>query len=240
MSLGRLLGRRRATSLSDLRSALDEMSRAQAAWREQIEAEMSRTREEIERVGRSVYRLAQSQRGLNEEIGALPRSWRRFVEEAAARPPADDPRAPVLAGLMPLKDAFLAAGRQHPDREDDWLSAFAALEARLDQTLADLGAEPLARPGARFDPRCHNAVLGYRGQVPPGTVVAVLRQGYTLAGRTVRLAEVQVSLGPEASGVEGQPAPDAHPDQPAPRPGPTPRPGEAGAARPGVDSSEEK
>jgi hypothetical protein len=154
-----------------------------------------------------VYLLSQSQKGLSEEIGALPAAWRRFVDEAETRAAGDDPRAQVLAGLMPLKDAFLAARDQRLWQDAAWRSTFTALEARLDQTLAGLGAKPLAQPGMRFDGRAHHAALGSHHETPAGTLLAVLRQGYLLDGKVVRLAEVHVSLGPAAA--DAAPPPDA-------------------------------
>jgi molecular chaperone GrpE len=177
-----------------------------------IEQEVSRTREEVERVGRGVYLLSQSQRNLNEEIGALPRSWRRFVEEAGAQPPAEDHRAQVLARLMPLKDTFLAAHRQQSWQDAASRSLFAALEGRLDQTIADLGASPLARPGMAFDARSHMAVLASHGPAPAGTVIAVLRQGYVLGEHVVRLAEVEVCRGPQLE-ADAPPAADGEEDR---------------------------
>jgi hypothetical protein len=188
-------------------STLEELSRTVASWRTEIESELGRTRQEVERVGRSVYLLSQSQKGLSEEIGALPAAWRRFVDEAETRAARDDPRAQVLAGLMPLKDAFLAAREQGLWQDAAWRSTFTALEARLDQTLAGLGAKPLAQPGMRFDGRAHHAALGSHHETPAGTLLAVLRQGYLLDGKVVRLAEVHASLGPAAA--DAAPPPDA-------------------------------
>jgi hypothetical protein len=164
-------------------------------------------RQEVERVGRGVYLLSQSQKGLSEEIGALPAAWRRFVDEAETRAAGDDPRTQVLAGLMPLKDAFLAARDQALWQDAAWRSTFSALEARLDQTLASLGAEPLAQPGMRFDGRAHHAALGSHHETPAGTLLSVLRQGYLLDGKLVRLAEVHVSLGLGAADGGGAAAP---------------------------------
>jgi hypothetical protein len=178
---------------------LEELSRTVASWRTEIEGELGRTRQDIERVGRGVYLLSQSQKGLSEEIGALPAAWRRFVDEAETRAAGDDPRAQVLAGLMPLKDAFLAARDQGLWQDAAWRSTFTALDVRLDQTLAGLGAKALAQPGMRFDGRAHHATLGSQHETPAGTLLAVLRQGYLLDGKVVRLAEVHVSLGPAAA-----------------------------------------
>jgi hypothetical protein len=190
-----------------LGTTLEELSRTVASWRTEIESELGRTRQEVERVGRGVYLLSQSQKGLSDEIGALPAAWRRFVDEAETRAVGDDPRPQVLAGLMPLKDAFLAARNQELWQDAAWRSTFVALEARLDQTLADLGAKPLAQPGMRFEGRAHHAALGSPHETPAGTLLAVLRQGYLLDGKVVRLAEVHVSLGPAAP--DAAPPPDA-------------------------------
>jgi hypothetical protein len=193
--------------IESIGSTLEELSRTVASWRTEIASELGRTRQEVERVGRGVYLLSQSQRGLSDEIGALPAAWRRFVDEAETRAVGDDPRPQVLAGLMPLKDAFLAARNQELWQDAAWRSTFTALEARLDQTLADLGATPVAQPGMRFDGRAHHSALGSHHETPAGTLLAVLRQGYLLDGRVVRLAEVHVSLGPAAA--DAAPPPDA-------------------------------
>jgi hypothetical protein len=59
----------------------------------------------------------------------------------------------------------------------------------------------------RFDGRAHHAALGSHHETPAGTLLAVLRQGYLLDGKVVRLAEVHVSLGPAAA--DAAPPPDA-------------------------------
>ncbi len=185
--------------MAEIRSALAEIGKQAESRHAEIKEELARQRQEIEKVGRQAYLLGQSQRGLSDEVNALPLAWRRFVEESEARAAAKDPRTEVLAGLMPLKDAFLAAHHQDFVQAEVWRTVFQALEARLDQTLKDLGAQALAQPGTPFDARLHSAVLAAHSEAPQGTVLAVLRQGYALSGSVVRLAEVQVSLGPTPS-----------------------------------------
>src|SRR5258708_30271772 len=116
---------------------------------------------------------------------------------------------------MPLKDAFLAARHQGLWHDAAWQSTFAALEARLDQTLAGLGARPLAQPGMRFDARAHQAALGSHHETPAGTLLALLRQGYLLDGKGGRLPAAHASLRPP----DGPPAPPAA--APAPPRAPT-------------------
>ena len=202
--------------IEEIRTALLEMVQREESRHAEVKEELAQQRLEIERAGRQTYLLGQAQRGLSEEVGGLPTAWRRFVEEAEGRAVAKDPRAEVLAGLMPLKDTFIAVHHQEFSQSEVWREVFAALENRLDQTLKDLGAQVLAEPGMRFDARVHSAVLAAHSSVPAGTVLVVLRQGYALSGAVQRLAEVQVSLGPapeppagDAGSGDGEPVPDA-------------------------------
>ena len=227
--------------MAEIRSALAEIGKQGESRHAEVKEELTRQRAEIERVGRQAYLLGQSQRGLSDEVNALPLAWRRFVEKSEARAAAKDPRAEVLAGLMPLKDAFLAAHHQDFVQAEVWRTVFQALEARLDQTLKDLGAQALAQPGTPFDARLHSAVLAAHSEAPQGTVLAVLRQGYALSGSVLRLAEVQVSLGPAPSvardeGVteDPSPSPQAHAEATERNPAP-----QEGAARAQGDLTDE-
>eukprot|EP00891_Asterochloris_glomerata_P003057 jgi/Astpho2/3057/gw1.00051.167.1_t len=63
----------------------------------------------------------------------------------------------------------------------------------LDQTFRQSGVEKFTPLGEKFDPNVHSALF----QAPdpnrqPGTVMAVMKNGYTLNGRVVRPAEVGV------------------------------------------------
>lgn len=128
------------------------------------------------------------------------------MRETADRPPREDPRLPVLAALLPLRDTFTAARSQTIGDQRAWQETVTALEGRLEQTLLSLGLEPQAKAGIPFDPLRHVAVFGAHSPQPEGTVLAVLRQGYMLEGRVFRLAEVQVSLGPQVPGTDDAPA----------------------------------
>lgn len=128
------------------------------------------------------------------------------MRETADRPPQEDPRLPVLAALLPLRDTFTAARSQTIGDQSAWQETIIALEARLEQTLLSLGLVPQAKVGNPFDPLRHVAVFGAHSPQPAGTVLAVLRQGYMLEGRVFRLAEVQVSLGMPMPGPDDAPA----------------------------------
>ena len=90
-----------------------------------------------------------------------------------------------------------------PEREradlDSWREAYVAwlhglqlLRERLLETLAREGVYPIKSYGQVFDPRFHVAVgaTPARPDMPPGSIVAVLRQGYMVGERVLRYAEV--------------------------------------------------
>jgi molecular chaperone GrpE len=61
-------------------------------------------------------------------------------------------------------------------------------------TLERFGVRPISALGERFDPNLHEAVMEVDDPAqPPGTVVQVVEQGYTIHGRLLRPARVVVS-----------------------------------------------
>jgi len=65
---------------------------------------------------------------------------------------------------------------------------------RLDDLLGRLGVEEILCVGRAFDPAAMRAVEVARGSPAlPGTVVEVIRAGYTVRGRVIRFADVKVA-----------------------------------------------
>jgi molecular chaperone GrpE len=70
---------------------------------------------------------------------------------------------------------------------------------QLLRTLAQEGAEPVLDTD-EFDPNVHEAVSTLvTSEHPPGTIVAVLRRGWTWRGQVLRPAHVQVAAAPKPS-----------------------------------------
>jgi molecular chaperone GrpE len=62
------------------------------------------------------------------------------------------------------------------------------------RTLEHFGVWPISALGERFDPNLHEAVMQVDDPTqPPGTVVQVVEQGYTIHNRLLRPARVVVS-----------------------------------------------
>ena len=113
----------------------------------------------------------------------------------------------VLAALLPVLDDVDRA-RQH----GDLTGAFKAVADQLEATLEKLGLQPYGEVGEPFDPTVHEAVAHQTSaEVTEPTCVAVLRRGYKLGDRLLRVPLVAVAE-PAPEPVEG-PDPALDPTQ---------------------------
>jgi len=88
----------------------------------------------------------------------------------------------------------------------------ATLRAFL-QTLERFGVRPIDAEGKPFDPKFHEAIAMVDDPTqPPGTVMKVVEQGYTLRDRLLRPARVAVSKSPGQKSVEKPAYAPADPD----------------------------
>ena len=95
----------------------------------------------------------------------------------------------VLATLLPVLDDVDRA-RQH----GDLTGAFKAVADQLEATLEKLGLQPYGEVGEPFDPTLHEAVAHQTSaEVSEPTCVAVLRRGYKLGDRLLRVPLVAVA-----------------------------------------------
>lgn len=116
-----------------------------------------------------------------------------------ARRPAQTPARPATSFLSKLNPG---SSQERSSAGDEPLAAWlTGLELVRERFLALLAAEGVQRiPALRapFDPRLHVAVEAVaRPDVPSGTVVRVLRQGYRQGERVLRYAEVTVARASE-------------------------------------------
>lgn len=76
----------------------------------------------------------------------------------------------------------------------------------LHATLTRHGVKPIpAPPGTPFDPNLHQAAAQIPSDQPPGTIVEVFQDGWSLGDRTLRAAVVAVSAGGGRSADAPQP-----------------------------------
>ena len=111
---------------------------------------------------------------------------------------------PCSPTLLPVLDDIDRA-RQH----GDLTGAFKAVADQLEATLEKLGLQPYGAEGDRFDPTLHEAVAHQTSpEVSEPTCVAVLRRGYRMGERLLRVPLVAVA----------EPAPARRSSRPSRRP----------------------
>ena len=102
----------------------------------------------------------------------------------------------VVVDLLPVLDALHGAATSLPDdpAAARFREGFDLVGRQLDEVLARHGVARIDAVGKPFDPAQHEAVmLVDRADLPPQTVVDVVRPGFSLNGRVVRPAHVTVS-----------------------------------------------
>ncbi|MEB3237594.1 MAG: nucleotide exchange factor GrpE [Candidatus Sericytochromatia bacterium] len=117
----------------------------------------------------------------------------------------------VVENLLPVVDNFERALSHAQGADPSTLLQGVTMIHRLFMdTLRQQGVEAMSPVGQAFDPRLHEAVGSVdTADHPDGTVLNVLQQGYTLGGKVIRHAMVQVAanaaqppapVAPEAAG----------------------------------------
>jgi molecular chaperone GrpE len=102
----------------------------------------------------------------------------------------------LLAVADNLQRTILAADRHTPETVEDaaLIEGVRATERILEHTLGRFGVRKIDALGTRFDPTLHEAVMEVDdSSQPPGTVVRVVEDGYTIHDRLLRPARVFVT-----------------------------------------------
>jgi molecular chaperone GrpE len=105
----------------------------------------------------------------------------------------------VVVDLLPVLDALhgAASSLAADPAAATFREGYELVERQLHEVLARHGVTPIEAVGKPFDPAQHEAVmLVDRADLPPQTVVDVVRPGFALNGRVVRPAHVTVSRQP--------------------------------------------
>lgn len=119
----------------------------------------------------------------------------------------------LVENLLPVIDNFERAVA-HAQQADPaaFQQGVTMIHRQLMDTLRQQGVEAMTPVGSPFDPRMHEAVGNVETtEYPDGSVVAVLQPGYTLSGKVVRPAMVQIASNPTPAA-----APAAASEQEAP------------------------
>jgi len=104
-----------------------------------------------------------------------------------------------LRQILPALDSLESCYREATDQESLQQGVRMALRELWDVFRAH-ELERIEGDGSAFDPGLHEAVqVTASDRVPPGTVLEVMRVGYTLGGELVRPAMVRVSIARDGS-----------------------------------------
>ena len=124
----------------------------------------------------------------------IRRRAERTAEEARQYATSDFARE-LLMVADNLKRTIAAAAERPETVEDDILiEGVRATERLLEQTLSRFGVRKIDALGKRFNPSLHEAVMEADDtSQPPGTVVRVVEDGYTIHDRLLRPARVVVA-----------------------------------------------
>jgi molecular chaperone GrpE len=149
-------------------------------------------------------KLAASERQRVETVTLLKQTRADFenYQKRAAKEREDERRyaaAPLARDLLPAFDNLQRAvdTARQVNEQGPLVQGVAATQAQLLQILARHGIKPIDALHQPFDPHLHEAVLQQpSADHPPGTVLQVLQQGFTIHDRVLRPASVVVSTPP--------------------------------------------
>ncbi|MDF3055853.1 MAG: grpE [Rariglobus sp.] len=112
----------------------------------------------------------------------------------------------VLEDLLPVIDNLglgLAAAKAPNADLKTLVGGISMVAEQLKTSLASHGLKEVNPVGQPFDPNLHEAISQQpSADVPEGSVLTVVRTGFTLNGRLLRPASVIVSTGPAAAATE--------------------------------------
>lgn len=101
----------------------------------------------------------------------------------------------LILEILPLMDNLEQAQREiSPQKEESqYIKGFLQIKRQLESILESQGVKPIKCKGKKFDPQIQEVVERVeRKDKPSGTIVQVLRKGYTIDSKLLRPAKVKV------------------------------------------------
>jgi molecular chaperone GrpE len=104
--------------------------------------------------------------------------------------------AEVICQFLPVLDDLERAVGKVPESEKSqpWVQGVSLVARKFEQTLRDLGVEPIVTQGSKFDPTVHEALTHEAAEgYAEGDIVGELARGFKLGGRILRCSRVRVA-----------------------------------------------
>ena len=116
--------------------------------------------------------------------------------------------ARIIEDLLPVLDGFVRALRAHDDPAyEEYRKGLELIYRQLWETLSKHGVERIEAAGKPFDPHFHQAIERVEtDEVPDGSVLEVLQEGFLFHGRVLRPSIVRVSVNPQGTSGENSSA----------------------------------
>jgi molecular chaperone GrpE len=114
----------------------------------------------------------------------------------------------IVDRLLPVLDNFERALSTIPGNLEQltWIQGIVLIEHHFRAILEAAGLAPIEAQGQPFNPHYHEAMTEQEtSEAPPGTVLQEYQRGYTMHGRVIRPALVEVARAPE----QPEPEPEA-------------------------------
>jgi molecular chaperone GrpE len=167
-----------AQKITDAQQA--EQGEAVVELTQKLEAEQLKTEEYLDMLRRTQADFVNYRRRASQEQGE---------GRTAAQIALLEQLLPVLDDLKRALEATPPELAHHP-----WVQGIRLVAKRLMTTLEQMGVQQFGRPGEKFNPRWHEAVMTEaRPNMPEGSILHVTRPGYALGERVIRPAQVIVA-----------------------------------------------
>lgn len=103
-------------------------------------------------------------------------------------------RADVIKNILPVLDNFERAAGNTDASFEDYRKGVEMIFTQFNEILEKTGVEAFGKPGDKFDPNMHNAVMHIESEdFGENEIVQVFQKGYKLGNTVVRFATVQVA-----------------------------------------------
>lgn len=120
----------------------------------------------------------------------------------------------VSDNLRRALDSVDAEARKADEALETLCAGIEMTESEMLNTFSRMGIAPIETEGKRLDPNLHEAMFELENpDVPAGTIVQVIRTGYTLGDRLLRSAQVGVAKGGPKGVPDGPAEADAYDDK---------------------------
>jgi molecular chaperone GrpE len=170
---------------------------ALSSWLQSVDARLANITPMLQFMAKAAER---SDRARDQQMLELRAHLTSETDRLAAGLRADTARraaVDVLEVLLPALDEFDDVLRVHGGRTDlPGIGAMAIVRHRLRDAFARLGIEESATVarGTPFDPELHDPVPGQAAaDLPPSSVIALVRVGYRAGNRLIRAPRVTVT-----------------------------------------------